>query len=266
MGLSVEVMVCREKKSRKWSLQCVVCWCESGPGYTVEKSWACIMIALLSDDASSYTEGLSQGRIPGIGVWCCFFMCAVFWCLWKQVRKRVNKSDFSWMWIAVRLPAYQCHTLGTSVSCSWSWFCVCLCVWQNFFSGFAFVLSVESAGWRGIWLERMLPAERGLVSRQRPLIDTLPNAVGLKYKSSPPLPRTYARRAQRPICTPRFPPLAFLPPFRFHTSPSSPASVAHNLWLRPALFQLSVTKLWRASRHFISIYPSTSYSSLSACL
>lgn len=26
------------------------------------------MIALLGDDTSSYTEGFSQGRIPGIGV------------------------------------------------------------------------------------------------------------------------------------------------------------------------------------------------------
>lgn len=58
------------------------------------------------------------------------------------------------------------------------------------------------------------------MSRQRPLIDTLPNAVGLKYKSSSPLPGTYARRAPQPISTPRLPPLASSPPFCFHTSPS----------------------------------------------
>lgn len=39
------------------------------------------MIALLSDDTSSYTEGFSQGRIPGILVsvlLLVFYVCIVF--------------------------------------------------------------------------------------------------------------------------------------------------------------------------------------------
>lgn len=56
----------------------------------------------------------------------------------------------------------------------------------------------------------MLPAECGLVSRQHPLIDTLPNAVELKYKSSSPLPGTYARFSPHPISTPCLP-FAFTP-------------------------------------------------------
>lgn len=51
------------------------------------------------------------------------------------------------------------------------------------------------------------------MSRQRPLIDTLPNAVGLKYKSSSPLPGTYAHRAPEPISrrSPSRLPFAFTP-------------------------------------------------------
>lgn len=41
------------------------------------------MIALLGDDTSSSAEGLSRGRIPGIGLSVCvrvfvFFVCSVF--------------------------------------------------------------------------------------------------------------------------------------------------------------------------------------------
>lgn len=82
------------------------------------------------------------------------------------------------------------------------------------------VLPVESPGWRGIWLEWMLPAVSGLVSRLRPLKDMLPNAVGLEYKSSSPLLGTYACRVPLPISTPRLSPCSFSLPFRFHTSSS----------------------------------------------
>lgn len=37
------------------------------------------MIALLSDDTSSYTQGFSQGRIPGIGVCVCVFLFVYFY-------------------------------------------------------------------------------------------------------------------------------------------------------------------------------------------
>lgn len=60
------------------------------------------------------------------------------------------------------------------------------------------------------------------MSRQRPLMDTLPNAVGLKYKSLFLLPGTYACCTPQPISTPRLSLFAFSLPFRFHTSPSFP--------------------------------------------
>lgn len=59
------------------------------------------------------------------------------------------------------------------------------------------------------------------MSRQRPLIDTLPNAVGLKYKGLSPLPGTYAHCALQPISAPRLSPLA-----HFHTSLSLPLSLS----------------------------------------
>lgn len=76
----------------------------------------------------------------------------------------------------------------------------------------------------------MLPAECGLVSRRCPLIDTAPNAVGLKYKSSSPSPRGHdARRAPQPISNPSFH-AARLPFTPLHLSC---LPIAHNLRLRP---------------------------------
>lgn len=124
------------------------------------------------------------------------------------------------------MPAYQWHThLYASMSCSDS---VCNCVWAflalYFFGGgvrrVVFVLPLESPSWRGIWLEWMLPGEYGLVSRQHPLKDTLPNAVGLENKGSPPLLGKYACYVPQPISTPRLSRLAFSLPFCFHTSSS----------------------------------------------
>lgn len=156
------------------------------------------------------------------------------------------------------LPAYQCHTLG---NVSVVLLVMILCVSERFFfSRFVFMQSVESARWRGIWLERMLPAERVLVSCQRPLIDTLPNAVGLKYKSSSPLPGTYAHRAPEPIsrCSPSRLPFAFTPLCLSYLCRSQSLAASCSL-------STSVTKPRRAPRHFISIYLSVSRSSLSAC-
>lgn len=101
---------------------------------------------------------------------------------------------------------------------------------------FVLVLSAESADWGRIWLERMLPVECGLVSRQRPLIDTLPNVVGLKYKSSSPLPGTKYTPCPAANFHSSFP-AARLCASLSHLS-ILPASVAHNHWLRPAVCQL----------------------------
>lgn len=58
------------------------------------------------------------------------------------------------------------------------------------------------------------------MSRQHPLKDTLPNAVGLENKGSPPLLGKYACYVPQPISTPRLSRLAFSLPFCFHTSSS----------------------------------------------
>lgn len=58
------------------------------------------------------------------------------------------------------------------------------------------------------------------MSRQHPLKDTLPNAVGLENKGSTPLLGKYACYVPQPISTPRLSLLAFSLPFCFHTSSS----------------------------------------------
>lgn len=91
------------------------------------------------------------------------------------------------------------------------------------------------------------------MSRQRPLIDTPPNAVGLKYKSSSPSPRGHgARRAPQPISNPCSPPLVSLS--HLSISPASPSrtifggvpaasqlSPPFHICLSPRLLLLSVS-------------------------
>lgn len=104
--------------------------------------------------------------------------------------------------------------------CEHSWPCIYFLIYFLGSGGGGVVLPLESPGWRGIWLEWMLPGEYGLVSRQHPLKDTLPNAVGLENKGSPPLPGKYACYVPQPISTPHLSLPAFSLPFCFHTSSS----------------------------------------------
>jgi len=119
----------------------------------------------------------SQRRNPGIDVCVCVcFMGAVCVCWWKLVISA------------------EC-VLVRSV---WGILCVVLSVEQGYDGNRCFPQSVYS------------------VSRQRPLMEALPNAAGLKCKISPPLAGTCARRAPKPIYTPRL----LISLMRSHLSPS----------------------------------------------